>query len=643
MNPFTKRATELYRDDAAFLQVVTPEPLNVYFAPKAKEDVLFDRLVTVIGTPGSGKTTMARLFQFPVLRAALRQSDSDTYRPLLDALTECQAIAEDRPIVNGFRLPLEAEYRDFWELPYKEDVKFNLMCGLLQARAMLGWLRNLEASDIRLDSVRIVPKPGTEAATQAIGGTEGPRVLARAQEVEQGIYRVSAALVAPNVEDLDHQAVSAYRPFDVVSEILARDGAQEFHLRPLVMFDDAHSLHQRQFDQFLRWLIRRELAVSRWVLSRLDAMSPEGVLLGAKALVTEDENLPGVQRGREITVIALQGASLGDGRSMGRRAFRRMARDMANRYLLQMPTFSRKRVTEFETLLQSAPECLTASQVSKLAQTADIKQDKLALKDDDRAQIEKQISTYLSGAETVDTGEDVKLAMLKILMARFASRRPQVSLFGDEDEERPEGRPVKADSGVAEGARLHLFHEFRRPFFYGMDTLCDAGSENAEQFLRLAAELVDRSETLIIRDKNFTLPPKVQHELLRERADSIMNEWNFPLHPQVRQLCDAIGKACIERSKQETAPLGAGAGGVGILEGEFTRIPEAHPALARVLQFGVAYNAFSLVRNRIVKDRKWCVIEVSGVLAIHFGLTLQRGHFVEWNLQTLIESAEIAA
>lgn len=641
MNPFTKRATELYRDDVSFLQVVTPEPLNAYFAPVAEDDALFDRLVTVIGTPGSGKTTMARLFQFPVLWAVLKQTDTDTYRPLLDALTECRAIADDRPLVSGFRLPLEAEYRDFWELPYREDVKFNLMCGLLQARAMLGWLRNLESSGIPLDNVRIVPKSGTEAATQAIGGVAGPGVLARAQEVEQAIYRVSAALVAPDVGNLDRHAVSAYRPFDVVSQINVKTAEKEFHLRPLVMFDDAHTLHQQQFDQFLRWLIRRELAVSRWVLSRLDAMSPEGVLLGSKAFVTQDETVPGVQPGREIRVITLQGDSLGDGRAVGRRAFRKMAKEMARRYLLQMPTFTRRGVTELETLLQSAPDSLSSPQLSKLAHVVDSRQDKLALSDEDRAQIDKQIATYLSGAETVDIGEDVNLAMLKILMARFASRRPQVSLFGD-DEERPEGRPVKADAGVAEGARLHLLHEFRRPFFYGIEALCDAGSENAEQFLQLAGGLVDRSETLIIRDKNFTLPPRVQHDLLREKADKIIREWNFPLHPQVRLLCDAIGKTCLERSLQENAPLGAGANGIGILEDDFARIPEAHRALARVLQFGVAYNAFSLVRNRMVKDRKWCLIEPSGVVAIHFGLTLQRGGFVEWNLRKLAEAAGVA-
>ena len=640
MNPFTKRATELYRDDAAFLPVVSPEPLIVYFAPAAEDDALFDRLVTVIGTPGSGKTTMARLFQLPALRAVLRQSETDTYRPLLDALTQCRAIQDDRPAVSGFRLPLEAEYRDFWELPYKEDIKFNLMCGLLQARAMLGWLRNLEASDLRLENVRIVAKAGTEAATRAIGGIEGPALLARAQEVEQAIYRISAALVAPNIDDMEGEALSAYRPFNVVTEIVVQQGPEQFRLRPLVMFDDAHSLHQRQFDRFLRWLIQRELAVSRWVLSRLDALSPEGVLIGSKALVAEDENLPGVQRGREIKVIALQGAALGD-RSMGRRAFRKMAKDMARRYLEQMPTFSRKRVTDFASLLQSSPEPIAASQLAKLGQSADIKQDKLAVSDGERDKLEKQVAAYAAGAETVDVGEDVRFAMLKILMARFAARRPQVSLFGDDDE-RSEGRPVKADAGVAEGARVHLLHEFKRPFFYGIDTLCDAGTENAEQFLRLAADLVDRSETLIVRDRDFTLPPRVQHQLLRQRADAIIAEWNFPLHPQVRMLCEAIGRVCVERSLQENAPLDGGANGVAILEEEFARVPESYEALARVLQFGVAYNAFGLIRNRSFKNRKWCVIELSGVLLIHYGLTLQRGGYVEWELRKLAESSGVA-
>ena len=69
-NPFEKRATEYLRDNEAFLALVSPEPLTTFFEKPAKEERLYDRLAVIIGTPGSGKTTLARLFQFSTLQCA---------------------------------------------------------------------------------------------------------------------------------------------------------------------------------------------------------------------------------------------------------------------------------------------------------------------------------------------------------------------------------------------------------------------------------------------------------------------------------------------------------------------------------------------------------------------------------------------
>ncbi len=617
-NPFEKRATEYLRDDEAFLAVVTPEPLATFFQKPAEEERLYDRLAVVIGTPGSGKTTLARLFQFKTLRTLLRNHNMVNYKPLIDMLTACRAIDNRRPTLVGARLPLEAEYRDFWEFPYPKNLKTNLMIALLQARTVLAWFGNIEASDVPIKQIKIVPRAGSDAALTAIGGMAGSDILNRAREVELAIYQISAALMPPNIEDIDREAVAAYQPFDVIEEIRITNGEEEMRLRPLAIFDDAHSLHPAQLVALRRWLSRRELKVSRWVLTRLDALNPSDVLLD------------GIKPSREITAIRMQ--TSGD-RANQRRAFRKMAKSMAGRYLSQMDVFNRRGLHNLGDLLSTTADLLPDGKRRQLGEHVDALQRRYGISAERRERLSRDVAHYLANSE--ENSEDLRLGILSVLFERYA-KRTRPDLFDDTLDNAEPSRPLKVDAGVADGARIYLLHEYERPYFFGINTLCDASSENAEQFLQLAARLVSQSETALVRGRAAMLSSGLQHKLLRERAAEMVHEWNFPQCQLVRRLADRIAAQCLNKSLERNASLGGGSIAFGIPQEEFDTIPETHPHLAQVLQFGVAYNAFVLVPNYGTKKRTWCLIELGGVLLLRHGLTLRRGGFLERRTDDLL-------
>lgn len=628
-NPFQIRTAELLRDDEAFLAVVSPEPVTHHLKKSGEAGILYDRLVLIRGTPGSGKTTMARLFEYPTLYTLLRNRSSTGYKELRAALSECRAVKDEEPLILGCRLPMESDYRDFWEFPYADETKINLMMSLLQARTVLGWFRHLQAAGVSADQVEMTTRPESHTLLDTIGGVKGESVAARAAEVENRIYKIITAMVPPNLADLAKDVGTPYRPFDHIMMIrvpaVQGSAAGMRELIPLAIFDDAHELHPDQFQAMERILIRRELRIARWIIARFDVLLPEQALAEATEDRSDVAEYPGVTAGRDTVMILLQSSGR---RLEQRKRFRALAKDMASRYLRRMPLLNDKGLTALADILPEAGVAITQGRLKDLGSKADSVQKQLRISPALRLEYEKQIKTYWGDKPLPD---DIAIAMLQVMMYRTEARRPKStpSLFDDEgDEPKPEpSRPVAANDTAYEAALFQLFRHYERPYYYGIDAVCDAGSENAEQFLRLSAELVEAAVTQLARSKPPSLPPMTQHKLLRETAQRIMEKWSFPQDSSVRRLVTRIADECLKKSLEPNGAVIASA--FAIPQSEFDSLPKNDPTVARVLQFAVAYNAITLVPNHNCQDEVWCLLELGGVALLKYGLTLKRGGFIK--------------
>ncbi|MER9240914.1 hypothetical protein [Mesorhizobium sp. M0633] len=618
MNPFLRRATEYLRDTASFLQITSPEPLNTFIASHKRVHDLLDVPVRVIGSPGTGKTMMASLVEFRLVEAVLMDQSTAGNRALAAALTDAQFADGERPKVVAIRIPMESEYRDFWELPYDAAIKTKLMLGLIQARAVLGLFRTLTTNGYRdVDGIEVATKSDKDAQAARIGGPTSRGMRERARLVEEVIYGIGASLIPPELSDIPELAQAPYQPFESIRELEIDWKGERLRLRPLVILDDVHSLHPEQYAALFRALTRREIKIGRWMMMRMDSLSPSAVFRS-----TDEDALPGLKHDRDYLDIVMEGSRNGD-----RKQFRKMANDMANRYLLLVDPLRERGHQTFRGLLSTQPPTLSDARQGELMKLLDRDQAGLSIAASRRARLEEVVHRYSQGTRAIDRGKDVEAAMTRVLMHRYAGRVQGQTLSLFDDPEPP--TPVKAKSQILDAARVHLNHLYDRPLHFGLDDLCDAADENAELFLQLAGELVSRMETKVIRGQDPTLTPAQQADVLQAKGADIIEKWLFPYARKVKALVEGLAAQCVENATLPNAPLGGGANSIGVLESEMQQLLKDGGELPAVLKYALAYGALSAVRDYGQGNKLWCLLELSGPVCLKYGLDLGRGNFLE--------------
>lgn len=633
-NPFKKRATEFIEDAASFVALTSPAPLKLFF--EGDSTVLFDRLVTVIGTPGSGKTTLARLMDIDTL-FKLTDSNTENTKSLRSALADYNIIQDGKPRFLSYRLPSSSNLRDIWELPYSETIRATLLRSFIQAKAVLGWLRRLEKVHVNIADVRIIVKEDSEVQSHLLHANNAIDFRQYARTVEEEILRVITSLLPPSEEKLLADTANfRFDAFEVIESFSMPDTSEQAEnmllLKPLLIIDDGHELHPHQFDDLTSWLKDRDMKIARWLMTRIDAISHEDF---RKTLVEAENNKasPGTTLGRDHVFKLIQCER------KDRKIFRNIAKDIARQYIQQMPHFSR-RIESLDQCLNTQPLALSKADLNKLRNSVNQLLTEIRLPEYQIIKIRNSIPKL---------PDDQFYAVFRILLNREKKRSLQADIFGFTGESSDEQMLVepteieassdkevgKTKSDLIRGAEIQLLHEYSRPFYFTFDRMAQASNNNIEQFINLAGALVDGLETKLLRGKPLLLDAKEQHQFLTESATKTINAWDFPHSESTKKLIDFIAKKCVSRTMEANAPLNDGANAFGVPQTEMNDLYK-FPALASLLHFALAYNALTLKEHYECKNKTWCLFGLGGLACIHYKLTLNQGGFCEGHLEELI-------
>lgn len=624
-NPFKKRRTELITDRKAMLGLVSPTPISEFFKTD-RADVL-EKLTMVIGTPGCGKTTIAQVVEFESLAMLCTEGSQGSSRNLIDVLSGNGLIVDGLPTLLGHRLAMTTNFRDIWELPYTESTRNALLRAFVQSKAVLGWFRQLEGLKISLDDVEIVMGSNAESVASVTKAHNAKEFRMYAREIETAIFRVVTALVPPSEQELAKSFLNTrYDVFEVLLAFRVKRWPEGFSqrtvdLRPMMIIDDAHELHPSQFVLLTDWLKLKAIGVSRWLMCRPDVVTPQDYrdALTKDVVSEEDSGVPGSLRGRDYVIKLMQLGSTKD------RRFKLIAIDIAKRYILEIPELARRSITDFGPMLDVSSPRLADGQQKQLVEAV-ARQAK-------SSHFSPVLVETLRARLPSTARPDEALSALRILMAREASRTPQLGLLPDEEDfDEPITDERTARSSLIDGARIHLLHHFDRPYYFGSDKLVAASNANIEQFLRLAGVLVDEVLARVIRGRTPELDARAQHQALVNQAKQAIDDWDFPYHTIVRKLVDNIAARCLERTLRPNAPLDTGANAIGVPQEEMDKVLSKSERLARVLHFAFAYKALVFVPQYKCKGKYWCLLELGAMPAMKHGLTLSRGGFIEDDL-----------
>ena len=536
-NAFKIRAADApIIDTSQFLHLYCPLLLDQL----QSEDLSVPKLIVIRGSPGSGKSSLIRIFEADtllMLHARRTQSDQD----LIERLKELGALADAGPRMVGIYIQCDSSLRDIANLSADLGTSrfFNT---LLDTRIVVSFLRVIR----RLENAKVVSSLTDSVFEPLPAGDAPPRIFAQACSLADletkcnEIKRDFGTLLNSFPGDPLPPSIQPHaRVYSLAFLALQIQRHQAFaDLIPVVMLDDVQDLYPDQRKHLQSEFIRRA-SIPRWLAVRTHVFGLEDLI-----------SLEGAQPGREYREIDL------DEIFKNTHVFAEFASNVIHRRLLHTEALQQVTINDFKGLLGRQSTAIS----SEAAQRAIAGMLKRAKDAGYSSSFQQKIDQGgVTSGQAIPFDDLLAFEQSGILLERQANRG-EISLF-------PEMTiSEKADAKTTDAASLFLSRRLRRPYYCEYDTVIKLASSNVEQLLSLAGIIADRMIYRAELDRDKTLSAKEQDGMMKKSSDDYYRALE-ELHGRgaaIRQFVDNLGRFCEEVTYRPNAPIAPGVNGFGL-------------------------------------------------------------------------------
>lgn len=607
-NAFKIRAADAsIIETSQFLQLYCPLLLDQL----QRDDLFVPKLIVVRGSPGSGKSSLLRLFEIETLLAVHARRSQPSDQDLVERLTELGILTDSGPRALGIYIPCDSSLRDIANLPPNQPL-LRLFNTLLDTRILVLFLRAVR----RLAAAGCLNLPEDCVLQPLPSGDAPPRLFAEPrslQQLEELCARTEndfGSLLNSFPDDPLPSSIQPHaRVYSLAYLALQLQQSPVFsELMPVIMLDDVQELYPEQRTHLRAEFMRRS-SVPRWLAVRTHVFGLEELI-----------SVEGAEQGREYREIPLD--EIFQERPS---VFGKFAANVVHRRLQCTDSLQQVPIEDFKNLLRPPADTLSPD----VARRAIDNMCKRAGEVRWGTTFQKKLEIYRGQIEGSNFLFD-KLVQIEQEMIGFErqANKGQLTLLPDPD------IPEVSNGKTAEAARLFASRRARHPYYWGFDTLSSVASGNVEQLLSTSAALVDRMIYRAELDRDKAISAKEQEDILKRCAEDYYGalEEKHRRGSAIRQFVDNLGLFFEEVTYRPNAPIAPGVNGFGLTGQEIEQAagPNVQTREAQifreVLTNAVAGNVFSVRATKQGQaGSEKIVFYFNRILCLKFRLPLNYG------------------